>query len=57
MYARPPGKNNPYFCCELDQIGVVPNLCFGNNITVDTAQLASKVLLESCLKKAEGVDV
>lgn len=43
MYIRPSGKNSPYFCCEPDQIGIMPNLCVGNNVTVDTAQLASKV--------------
>ncbi len=39
MYARPAGAASPFFCCEPDQIAILPNQCIQNNGTVAAASL------------------
>jgi hypothetical protein len=43
MYARPASAVSPYFCCEPDQIALLPNLCVPNNETYAASLLAPKV--------------
>lgn len=43
MYARPSGAASPYFCCEPDQIALLPNLCVPNNGTYAATMLAPLV--------------
>jgi hypothetical protein len=49
MYARPAGAASPYFCCEPDQIALVPNQCVGSDFQLAGTPLATTVCLEDLL--------
>jgi hypothetical protein len=49
MYARPVGAASPYFCCEPDQIALVPNQCVGSDFQLAGTPLATTVCLGDLL--------
>ncbi|KAN0099175.1 hypothetical protein V8E51_012950 [Hyaloscypha variabilis] len=40
MYSRPRGAASPYFCCEPNQVALLPNLCVAGSDTSSAASLA-----------------